>query len=95
MSETCTQTTTIRNAQGLHLRPMNAFTALASTFESTVQISVDTRGPADGKSVLSLLGLAAACGESITIEAAGPDAAAAVAGLVALVDDYFGLGAGD
>ncbi len=44
----------------------------------------------DGKSIMGILLLAAACGSSITISAEGPDERAAVDALVALVQSGFG-----
>jgi phosphocarrier protein len=44
----------------------------------------------DGKSIMGILLLAAACGSSLTISADGPDELAAVDALAALVQSGFG-----
>ena len=59
--------------------------ALAARFES--EISVGSAGEwVDGRSVLSLLSLAAGRGTELRIRAAGPDAAAAVEALGILLE---------
>jgi phosphocarrier protein len=78
----------ITNALGLHARAAARFVRLAGTFGA--QVRVDRVGRTiDGKSIMGLLLLAAARGTSITISAEGPDEAAAVAALVALVERGF------
>lgn len=65
---------------GLHARPAGQFVTLASRFES--EIEVGRRGEwVSGRSVLSILSLAAAKGTRVRIRAMGPDAEAAVASL--------------
>ncbi len=90
-----TGSTEIVNRQGFHVRPMAVFTELAATFESDIRVRVADRGPADGRSVLGCITLAAQHGEVLTIEAEGPDAEAAVAALVALVASAFGMDLAD
>jgi phosphocarrier protein len=65
---------------GLHARPAGQFVALASRFEAEIQVG---RGEewVDGRSILSLLSLAAAKGTVLRIRAEGTDADAAVAAL--------------
>ncbi len=65
---------------GLHARPAGQFVTLASRFESEIEVG---RGGewVSGRSVLSILSLAAAKGTRIRIRAAGPDAEAAVESL--------------
>ena len=78
----------ITNALGLHARAAARFVRLAGTFGA--QVRVDRVGRTiDGKSIMGLLLLAAARGTSITISADGPDEAAAVSALVALVERGF------
>ena len=43
----------------------------------------------DGKSIIGLMMLAAACGSSIEVEAQGPDAEAAVAAIAVLIENRF------
>jgi phosphotransferase system HPr (HPr) family protein len=79
---------TVRNPLGLHARAAARFVNLASQFGSLIQV---TRGPrtVDGKSILGLLLLAAACGTDLRITADGGDAPAATEALAALVERGF------
>lgn len=79
---------TVVNPQGLHARPVNLFVQLASQFESKIDV---VRGDerVDGKSILSVLTLAAAQGTELSIEATGQDADAALDALADLVAKGF------
>ncbi len=70
---------------GLHARPAGQFVVLAGTFESEILVG---RGDdwVDGRSVLSLLSLAAASGTHLCIRAVGVDAESAVAALGRLIE---------
>ena len=70
---------------GLHARPAGEFVTLASRFQAEVDVC---RGGewVSGRSVLSLLSLAAGRGTKLRIRARGPDAKAAVAALGALLE---------
>ena len=74
---------------------MAAFTELATSFDSVIRVRVGDRGPVDAKSVMGCISLAAAQGETLDFEAEGPDAEAAVAALVALVENHFGMDPSD
>jgi phosphotransferase system HPr (HPr) family protein len=76
---------TIRNELGLHARPAGQFVALAGTFESEVSVSRGTEW-VDGRSVLSLLSLAASAGTELMIRAIGSDAQEAVTALGAILE---------
>ena len=85
MSESVEETFTICNELGLHARPAGEFVALAGTFDS--EISVSRGGEwVDGRSVLSLLSLAASNGTKLQIRGTGVDAAEAVAALGAILE---------
>ena len=71
---------------GLHARPAGRFVSLAGRFRSEVQVTRDAEGWVSGRSVLSLLSLAAAQGTKLRIRAVGEDAPAAVAALGRLVE---------
>ena len=75
----------VRSELGLHARPAGQFVVLASHFECEIQVG---RGDewVDGRSILSLLSLAAGSGTSLTIRAEGPDAAEAVEALGRLLE---------
>ena len=66
----------MRSELGLHARPAGQFVVLASRFASEISVG---RGEdwVDGRSVLSLLSLAASRGTKLRIRAVGPDAQAA------------------
>ena len=70
---------------GLHARPASQFVSLAGRFECEIQVG---RGDewVDGRSILSLLSLAAACGTKLRIRAEGDDAAEAVESLGRLLE---------
>jgi len=65
---------------GLHMRAAERFARAAGRFRAEVRVSRDGRR-ADGKSILDLMVLAAACGSRLEVEARGPDADAAAASL--------------
>jgi phosphocarrier protein len=79
-----TRTVTIVNALGLHARAAARFVHLAGQFTSQIKITRGAR-TVDGKSILGLLLLAAPRGATLDIAADGPDAAAALDALSALV----------
>jgi phosphocarrier protein HPr len=82
------RSTHVTNALGMHARAAARFVRLAGTF--TAHVKVDRAGRTiDGKSIMGLLLLAAAHGAELTIIADGPDEAAAVAALIALVERGF------
>lgn len=70
---------------GLHARPAGSFVALARRFECEIQVG---RGDewVDGRSILSLLSLAAGRGTLLRIRARGADAEEAVAALGRLLE---------
>ena len=80
---------TIRNRLGLHARAAAKFVRLATRFRAHVRVTGDGR-VMDGKSIMGILLLAAACGTTINIAADGPDEDEALAALCQLVDGGFG-----
>jgi phosphocarrier protein len=83
---------TVVNQLGMHARAAAKFVHMATRFESSIRVARPNR-EMDGKSIMGILLLAAACGTTITISAEGGDEQAAVDALVALVQDGFGEGA--
>ena len=79
----------ITNRRGLHARASAKFVTVASSFDAEVTVSHDGSS-VTGTSIMGLMMLAAAMGDSITISATGPEAEAAVSKLVGLVLDKFG-----
>jgi phosphocarrier protein HPr len=80
---------TIRNRLGLHARAAAKFVHLATRFRANIHVSRDGR-VMDGKSIMGILLLAAACGSTITIAADGTDEEEALTALCQLVDSGFG-----
>jgi phosphocarrier protein len=85
VTETIEREFAVCNELGLHARPAGQFAALASRFSSEIVVG---RGDewVDGRSVLSLLSLAAVRGSNLRIRATGPDAAEAVEALGSLLE---------
>ncbi len=85
MSKTVEREFTIRSELGLHARPAGEFAILAARFESEISVG-NGREWVDGRSVLSLLSLAAGRGVELQIRATGSDADEAVTALGALLE---------
>ncbi len=84
-------TITVSNRLGMHARAAARFVQTASGFSSRIRVCAGAR-EMDGKSILGLLLLAAGCGTAVTLTAEGPDEAAAIEALSALVASGFGEG---
>ena len=84
------QTVTITNKRGLHARASAKFVAAAAQMDGT-RITVSKDGAsALGGSILGLMMLGAAKGDTIEIAAEGEDAEARLGELVTLVESGFG-----
>ncbi len=79
---------TVRNPQGLHLRPATEFARAALQSGCAVRVHYGA-SEGDGTSVLELAMMAIRPGALLRIEARGTNCARAVADLVALVDRDF------
>jgi phosphocarrier protein HPr len=77
MSQTVEQEFRIGAELGLHARPAGQFVSAATHFGCEIQVGRDGEW-VDGRSVLSLLSLAASFGSLLSIRATGADAAEAV-----------------
>ena len=76
----------INNEKGLHARPAALFAQAASAFSSTIDVfNEDTQIQADGKSVMSMLMLAAPQGTKLRLTITGEDASMAMAELSDLI----------
>ena len=82
-------TITVVNRLGLHARAAAKFVNLAKTFESTVTLAKGGEG-VDGKSIMSVMLLAAPIGTELELTVSGADEQEAIAALAALVSDRFG-----
>jgi len=80
---------TIINKLGLHARAAAKFVGLASRFQSDIQVSRNGR-TVNGKSIMGVMMLAAACGSQITLQIDGPDQDLALNELEQLIADKFG-----
>lgn len=79
---------TIVNTLGLHARAAAKLVTLASKFASDIHVKKDAR-EVSGKSIMGVMMLAAAKGSRLTLRAEGPDAAAALDALEALIARRF------
>ncbi|MBK1632414.1 phosphocarrier protein HPr [Thiohalocapsa halophila] len=79
----------IVNRLGLHARAAARFVKCAGAFESDIAVERNGRR-VNGKSIMGIMTLAAACGTSIRLEVNGTDEAAAVEALTQLVAERFG-----
>jgi phosphocarrier protein HPr len=82
-------TVTIVNRLGLHARAAAKLVNLAKTFASTIMLSKESE-QADGKSIMSVMLLAAPVGTEVGLSVSGPDEEDAFTALRALIDDRFG-----
>ena len=89
MSDEIARTVLITNKRGLHARASAKFVTLASTQPVEIRVSKDD-GAVTGTSIMGLMMLGAAKGDSITISASGDGAEAAVGALCELVEAKFG-----
>lgn len=80
---------TISNKLGLHARPSAQLTQVASRFASEVWIAKGGRR-VNAKSIMGVMMLAAGCGSVVSIDANGPDEAAALDAVGALIAAGFG-----
>lgn len=81
-------TATISNKLGLHARASAKLTKLAGSFPCEVWMSKGSRR-INAKSIMGVMMLAAAKGSKVELEAHGDDEDAALAALVALINNKF------
>ncbi len=89
MADEVVRTVTVVNRLGIHARAAAKFVTLASRFDAEIQVR-NSRRTVNGKSIMGVMMLAAGKGTRIDLLAQGPEAEAAVAELVRLVNDRFG-----
>ncbi len=80
-------TAEIINKAGLHARAASKLVSLTSGFSSTIRIGNDKM--VDGKSILSLMMLAAVKGTTLKIVADGDDEEQAIQAIVELIKNRF------
>lgn len=82
-------TVLIRNKRGLHARASARFVTLASGFDAVVTVTKDG-ADVTGTSIMGLMMLAAAPGDTVELSAQGAQADVALAALVGLIEAKFG-----
>ncbi|MEQ8857325.1 MAG: HPr family phosphocarrier protein [Pseudomonadales bacterium] len=80
---------TIVNPLGLHARAASKFVNLAKAYASDIRLSKDGNA-ADGKSIMSVMLLAAPVGSELELSVTGPDEDEAFAALRDLINQGFG-----
>ena len=85
-SDSVRRSITITNPSGLHMRPLQAFDEVASRFQSSIFLTKEGGERVNGKSILSLLGLAAEQGTVVHLEVSGPDCHQAIDELAAVLE---------
>ena len=83
------RTVQLTNRRGLHARASAKFVTLAAGQSASVEVDKDG-SKVCGTSIMGLMMLGAAMGDSITITAEGDGADDAVAALAGLVEERFG-----
>lgn len=79
---------TIRNHRGLHARASAKFVTVAGAYDAEIAVEKDGFSVC-GTSIMGLMLLAAACGESVVLRASGPQAEQALAALEDLIARRF------
>ena len=79
----------IENRRGLHARASAKFVNLASSLTAEIEVAKDGNAVC-GTSIMGLMMLGAAMGDTIMISAKGEGASEALAQLIALVEERFG-----
>lgn len=79
---------TIINKLGLHARAAAKFVSTASAFGASLKVSKDGQ-QVDGKSIMSVMMLAANKGSELELEFEGDDAAEAQEALLTLINNRF------
>lgn len=79
----------ITNKRGLHARASAKFVNLASVLDSSIEVEKDGSRVC-GTSIMGLMMLGAAMGDTVRLHVTGPHADEAMEQLVALIENRFG-----
>ncbi len=79
----------ICNERGLHARASAKFVNLASAIDAAIEVEKDGNKVC-GTSIMGLMMLGAAMGDTVTIHVSGPHAEGALKRLVELIEERFG-----
>jgi phosphocarrier protein len=80
----------IKNRLGLHVRAVTQLVKTAEPFDCEIFIDREGFEQVNGKSIMSVLTLAAPKGSKITVTTEGPDAEKALKAIEELINDNFG-----
>lgn len=83
------QKITVKNEQGLHMRPAGVFAKAMTKFDSDVNI-VFNGNKTNGKSLLNIIGACIKCGSEIEIECEGSDEKDALKAAIDLIESGLG-----
>ena len=84
-----TQKMTIKNPQGLHMRPAGAFAQEMGKFECSVYIRFKN-SKINAKSLLNIIAACIKCGSEVIIECDGADEKQAMEKAIELIESGFG-----
>ncbi|CAM5679510.1 HPr family phosphocarrier protein [Kitasatospora aureofaciens] len=76
---------TVGSSSGLHARPASLFVQAASRRQAKVTVGRPGQAPVDARSLLSVLALAARCGDTLELTASGDGAEEALEALADLL----------
>jgi phosphotransferase system HPr (HPr) family protein len=81
----------IEAAEGLHARPASIFCSTANKFNSDIMVRNATTGSefVNAKSILRILTLGVACGNTVELQASGDDEKDAIEEIRVLVESNF------
>ena len=83
------KTVSICNSAGLHARPCHAIVSAALEYQSELRVRLGAR-QVNGKSILELMSLNAACGKELELHCRGKDAEGLMRKLLELFECGFG-----
>ena len=89
MSGTVSREVRIGNVRGLHARASAKFVNMASELDATIDVEKDGNKVC-GTSIMGLMMLGAAMGDTVIVHVSGPHAEEALAKLVTLIEERFG-----
>ncbi|MGL4455371.1 MAG: PTS phosphocarrier protein NPr [Plesiomonas sp.] len=82
-------TVEIKNRLGLHARPAMKLFELMQSFDADIWLRSDDGKEAEGSSIMAMIMLASAQGQTIEVQANGPQAAEALHAVVELINAGF------
>lgn len=84
-----TQVVTIKNQQGMHMRPANVFATSMIKYQSEITLKKDDQ-TINGKSLMNIMAACIKCGAEIEICCEGADEEAMLKEAVELIESGFG-----